>query len=125
MTDKNHTAPHHSPRQQLPITYHPCLEESFDDWASACGWDARSLRQATERAIRTCHHEAAVDNRPYKTSANQPDVFNLSLGSVQVFYTVEPLGVMIRGYGWEIDREPLDDFDGGGYYAEVSWSCST
>ena len=28
---------------------------------------------------------------------------------------------MIRGYGWEIDREPIDDYDGGGFYAEALW----
>ena len=38
------------------------------------------------------------------------------------YYTVEPFEIVIRGYGYEIDHEPLDDFDGGGFYADNAWS---
>jgi hypothetical protein len=104
-----------------PISYHRCLDKSLDAWASECDWDPESLRQTSELAIRTRHHEAIIERESPKARGNRPDVFSLSLGSVQVFYTVECTEVMIRGYGWEIDREPLDDFDGGGFYSETSW----
>ena len=38
---------------------------------------------------------------------------------------LEPSEVMIRGYGWKIDHEPLDDYDGGGFYAEASLALNT
>lgn len=117
MTENNHTG--------KPITYHPSLDDSFDAWASACGWDPQSLRQSSQQAIRTRHHEAIVQHESHRRRGNQPDILTLSLGSLHVTYTVEPTQVMIRGYAWEIDGEPLDDFDGGGFYADPSWSRST
>ena len=114
MTDKNHI--------HKPITYHPALDEAFDGWAKACGWDPLSLRQASEQPIRSRHHEAFIEHESHRASGSQPNVYTLSLGSVEVVYTIESLEVMIRGYGWEIDHEPFDDYDGGGFYTENSWS---
>lgn len=105
----------------IPITYDPILERGFDDWASECDWDPKMLRLASEQAIRSRHHEAIIEHEANKARDKQPDIFTLSLASVGVYYTVDPVEVMIRGYGWEIDHEPLDDFDGGGFYAEASW----
>jgi hypothetical protein len=105
-----------------PITYHPGVDDSFDCWASECGWSPQSLRQASEQAIRTRHEEAVIQHEWHRANGNQPDIFTLSLGSVDVIYTVETHKVVIRGYGWEIDHPPLDDFDGGGFYADFSWS---
>ena len=113
MTDKNHI--------HQPITYHPALDEAFDGWASDCGWEPQSLRRASEQAIRSRHHDAIIAHESDKARGNQPDIFTLSLGSVDVIYTLEPREVVIRGYGWEMDHEPLDDYDGGGFYAEASW----
>ena len=104
-----------------PVSYHRALDQTYDAWASECGRDPKSLRDATEQAICTRHHEAIIDDECHKARRNQPDIFTLSLGSLQVFYTVEPCEILVRGYGWDIDREPLDDFDGGGFYAEASW----
>jgi len=104
-----------------PVTYHKALERAFDGWAAACGWDAQSLRQATEQAIRTRHHEALIDQESHKARGKQPDIFTLWLDSVRVYFTVEPDEIVIRGYAYEIDGEPLDDWDGGGFYAEASW----
>ena len=84
--------------------------DSFDAWADACGSDTRSLKDKTEAAIRTRHNEAT----PYHESS--PDVVTLWLDSVQVFYSVEHHRVVVRGYGWEIDGEAVDDYDGGGFY---------
>ena len=108
-----------------PISYYPRLNDAFDGWAADCGWDVLSLRRASEHAIRSRHHDALIERKSHRARGNQPDIFTLSLGSVDVIYTVELLEVMIRGYGWEIDGEPLDDYDGGGFYAEVSWEPST
>jgi hypothetical protein len=105
----------------IPISYHLALDEAFDDWAVACGWEPQPLRHASEQAIRSRHHDAVISHECYKARGNHPDVFTLSLGSVEVIYTVEPREVVIRGYGWEIDHEPLDDYDGGGFYSEASW----
>jgi hypothetical protein len=104
-----------------PISYYPALDETFDGWAEGCSWEPEALRQASEHAIRTRHHEATIKHEAHKARGNQPDVFALSLGSTDVFYTVEPAHVMIRGYHWEIDGEPLDDRDGGGFYEDPSW----
>ena len=103
------------------ISYHPILDREFDGWASECGWDPQSLRLASEQAIRSRSHEAIIEHEANKARTNQPDIFTLSLASVDVYYTVEPVEVMIRGYGWEIDHEPIGDLDGGGFYAEASW----
>ena len=105
-----------------PISYHPALLEAFVDWASGCGWQPQSLKRESERAIRRRHHEANIEHESHKARGNQPDIFTLSLGSVDVIYTVEPREVMIRGYGWEINRKPLDDFDGGGFYSDATCS---
>ncbi len=103
------------------IRFHVALHETFDDWASVCGQHAQSLQCASEHAIRTRHHEATIDHEAHRARGNQPDILTLSLGSVCVFYTIEPNQVMIRGYGWELNHTPADDFDGGGFYAEASW----
>ncbi len=104
-----------------PIRYHPAISESFDDWASACGWQTQALKRASEFAIRNRHHEAKIEHESHRARDTRPDIFTLSLDSVCVYYTVESDHVMIRGYGWEIDHEPFDDYDGGGFYAETSW----
>jgi hypothetical protein len=104
-----------------PITYYSALERCFDDWAKECGFEPQSLRQASEQAIRTRHHEATIEHESHKARGIQPDIFSLPLGSANVYYTVEPQAIVIRGYGYEIDREPLDDFDGGGFYLDNAW----
>ena len=129
MTQESQTEEHDETTTQMtrghfankPISNHPCLEESFDAWASACGRTSRFLRQATEHVIRSRHQEAIVEHESHKARGNQPDVFTLPLGPVVVFYSVESSAVLIRGYGWKPEEEPVDDFDGGGFYAEASW----
>jgi hypothetical protein len=98
------------------ITYHPALDSDYDYWAEACGREPQSLRHVSEHAIRTRHHEAIIEDESNRACGDRPDVYTLSLGSVAVFYSVEESTVMIRGYCWELDREPLDDHDGGGFY---------
>lgn len=111
--------------QSKPISYHPALTDALDDWLSDCGWKPHSLRRASEQAIRSRHHEAIIEHEANRARGNQPDIFSLSLGSANVYYTVESVELVIRGYGWEIDHEPLGDLDGGGFYADASWSRPT
>ena len=47
----------------------------------------------------------------------QPDVWELDFGKARIIYTVEPHAIVIRGYLWE----PLDDYDGGGYFHDSAW----
>lgn len=101
------------------------LDKEFDIWTSDCGWDPHSLRRPSESTIRSRDHEAIIEHEFHKACGNQPNIFTLYLGSLGVVYTEEPAGVMIRGYGRDIDREPLDDYDGGGVYAEASWATPT
>lgn len=113
---ENNKEPH-----SLAVTYHSQLADIFQDWAAAAGYNSIQLRINTEQAIRTRHHEAFIEHESHKASGTQPDVFTLSLGSIDVYYTIEPPGVVVRGYAWEIQGEPLDDYDGGGFYPEASW----
>ena len=108
-----------------PISYHPALTDAVDDWLSDCGWKPHSLRLASERAVRSRHHEATIKHEANKARGNQPDIFTFSLGSVDVYYTVHLAEVMIRRYGWRIEYETLGDFDGRGFYADASWSRPT
>ena len=34
---------------------------------------------------------------------------------------MEPLEIVVRGYGHEIDYEPLDDWDGDGFNLGHAW----
>ena len=119
MSKKSRTNRHYF--ADKPITYYPVIEEEYDNWAEACGRDPEYLRQATEKAIRTRHHEAIIMFESHKAHGNQPDIFTLSLGSVDVIYTVEPSEVMIRGYCGDVEGEPLDDVSGGAFYVDALW----
>ena len=101
-----------------PIVYHPGVSESFDGWAAGCGFHPETLRRTTEFGIRNRHHEAIPEDARYKHRPDSVDIFRLSLGTVDVYYSVESHGIVVRGYGWEIRHEPLDDRDGGGYYSD-------
>jgi len=107
----------------LPITHDKFHDHEFDAFASECGSNPNVLREATETAIRTRHHEARIDDPSHRANGRQPGILTLSLGlprSVQVVYTVEPHAVVIRGYSWDIVGEPRDDKDGG-YFLLRQW----
>lgn len=102
----------------MPVVSHVALRGTYKGWAESCGYKPRALWRATRRAVLTRHAEAVIWN---SERVGEPPVFQLSLGRASVFYTIESHGIVIRGYGWEIDGEPLDDFDGGGYFVEHDW----
>jgi hypothetical protein len=109
-------------RIHKPIVYDVALDRSFDGWAEECHWQPDELRRASEQAIRTRHDEAEIPDESYAARGRQPDIWHLSLGNVTVIYTIETHAVVIRGYCWDLDREPLDDFDGGGHYCDYEWT---
>ena len=81
------------------------------------------LRQASEKAIRSGHHRAVLEHKSDR-GVGTLAIFSLSLGSCQVFYSLDSKQVMIRGYAWDLDHEPRDDFDGGGFYADATRSTA-
>lgn len=95
------------------ITY---LFEDLHLLVAKCGWQPAHLRRAAEAAIRERHHRNAEVVEDSHASGRGPAVYRLDLGSVGVFYTVESKGVVVRGYGYEVCGETLDDFHGGGFY---------
>lgn len=105
---------------RLPITIHYMLDSQYDCWAKDCKQSPQQLRQMSEEAIRTRHHEAKIEDG-HEADGRQPDILTLQLGTIEMFYTIETHAVVIRGYGWELDREPLDDFDGGGFFCDNHW----
>ena len=105
-----------------PISYHPGVECRLEDLAEACSLSPADLRRATEQAIRMYHRHAAVHDNSHWLDGRRINIFTLSLGSAQMYYTVERREVMVRGYTWEIYREPLDDMDGGVIFIDASWS---
>ena len=104
------------------ISFWPDLEESFSEWASRCGSDPNVLRRATIAALRTRRGEAFIEHECHRANGRQPDVLTLSLGlnDVHVYFTVEPGGIVVRGYWW---AEPIrnSDEDCGGFYCDNAW----
>lgn len=101
-----------------PILYHPGVKDNFDGWAVGCGWRPETLRRATEFRIRNCHHQSIPEDHRYKPRPESPDIFRLNIGTVDVYYSRESHGFVVRGYGWDIEHEPVDDNDGGGYFTD-------
>lgn len=124
MKIKTTAARHRTNRRQRttrPIVFAPPLDFYLDGWAVESGWKPRLLRQEIRRSIRNRHHEATLEPDRYKHSPRQPDTYHLAIGSCEITYTIEPDAIVVRGYGWPIDREPLDDMDGGAFFLDNSW----
>lgn len=87
-------------------------------WACAeeTGQHPGHLLHAVEEGVRTRHSEARIAHPADKGNDLRPDVYTLELETVKVFFSYEAAEILIRGLGWDIDREPLNDFDGGGFY---------
>lgn len=107
---------------EFPIQYCFSLDD-LEGWAESCRCSRDELVNATELGLRFRRHNAFVAPRN-RRSQYQPDVFTLSLGvgqSATVFYTIESHAIVVRGFGWEIVGEPLDDSDGGSYHCDYEW----
>ena len=108
----------------LPITYDITVNGEFDGWATWCGTTPSRLRKATEQSLRTRQHEAFIEHESHKARGRQPNIYTLDLGLtpwVEVFYTIEPHAIVVRGYAWEISGEPLDDRGCGYFYSDNEW----
>jgi hypothetical protein len=68
--------------------------------------------------IRTCHQAALFD---FKAIGKHPDVYELGLGSLRVYYTVEPHAIVVRGYSPNLPDHQLDEIFAGGIYTECDW----
>ena len=91
------------------IEFHPAIQENFAWWAAELKVSPKALRLKTLDAIRSRMREA-------DSFLGHVDVFELVIDEFSVFVSTKP-HVMIRGYGWEIEGEPANDFDGGGFYS--------
>ena len=74
--------------------------------------------------IRTRQHEATIEHESDRAGGRQPNTYTLPLGSARMYYTVERQEIVIRGYGWAVVGEAIDDFDDY-YYSEFEWSLPT
>lgn len=110
--------------RQTKVSYHADLERNFDDCARFFEMLPISLRQATETAIRERHHTEATIDEGDQPDDHKPDVFNLRIGRVRVYYTIETMAVVVRGYVCDLDREQCDDRDCSyycSYICEPEW----
>jgi hypothetical protein len=101
---------------ELPAIYHPGVE--IDYWAGFYGSSPGQLRSDTQSIIRACHRAALFD---FKASGKQPDVYELGLGSLRVYYTVESHAIVVRGYSPNLPPHQLDEAFAGGIYTEFDW----
>lgn len=118
------TRPERARHPSIPLTiaFHTNVDDVLRDCARLLGWRTERLREATKTAIRSRHHEAILARESHRANGRQPDIYQLSIGTGYVYYTVEPQMVVVCGYGWDIPGEPLDDLDGGGFVTEYAWS---
>ena len=61
--------------------------------------------------------EARIEHPGHRGRTGRADVYTLAFGTVRVHLSREEAAIVIRGLSWEIEGEPLDDFDGGGFYS--------
>ncbi len=115
------TKKHHQPPAGKPILFHPGVEDRFAAWAEELRYDPERLRNDSVDAIRTRRGEATIEHESDKARGRQPNIFHLNISGGQVIYSDEPHALVIRGYTYEIYREPIDDFDGGGFVCEFHW----
>lgn len=100
-----------------PIVYHQALEEAFDAWAMEIGKQPARLRRETGHAIRNRHGEAHIEHVSSRANERRSDVYTLPLDACVVYFSIEAGAVVVRGYGWDMDRKPPYDFDGGGFWS--------
>ncbi len=111
-----------NPIAHLPIEYHLAVKECFWELAADLALPPHLFWKHTEEVIRTRHAEAFIEHESHRARGQQPDIFTLKLSErIWVVYTVEAGRVVVRGYGQQLDHEPLDDFDGGFFFWDAAW----
>jgi len=102
-------------------------KNGLDDLLKACaeenGCTPAVLRQASETAIRTRPRDAYIEDEFDAAHGIQPDIHTLhtGIGPVEVIYTNEQHAVVVRGWAWDIGREPVDERDGGYSVPDNAW----
>ena len=103
------------------IEYHQSINRELSDWAQAMGTTADELRTVAEQVLRTWYRDAPTILLVAPREGQLPKILKVNLGikqSAVVFYTVEMDLLLVRGFGWETDGEPRDDFDSGSCYSD-------
>lgn len=93
----------------MKVLFHSHLEDHIADCAQAYNMSPATFRHMTETAIRKRHHTEATIAEGDEGTKHRPDVFNLDLGQVHVYYTIEAVDVVVRGYIKEHDGGLFDD----------------
>ena len=104
-----------------PVLYHVAVDQELDYWASTAGIDVAELKAATENAVRRCHFAAVF---AWRAEGYRPNVYELGIGDLKFFYTVEAGSVMIRGYAPNVPVEQLPENEEGRFYCDASWTRS-
>lgn len=105
--------------QSLAVALHPALD--IEIIAQELELDPAELRRLTIEAIQNRHEEGFISHPCYIAHTDSfgrtyPTIYDLKMGAFLLHFSYESEGIMVRGFTWSIDREPLDDRDGGWIY---------
>ncbi|MCG3132481.1 MAG: hypothetical protein FLDDKLPJ_03331 [Phycisphaerae bacterium] len=103
------------------LVYYPALVDDLPAFAMEIGYSLSGLRNATQTAIRNRIDDAYISHESDRGRGQRPDILSLDIGQARVHFTIEAHVVMVRGYSYDIDREPLDNRDGGYFYVDNAW----
>ena len=114
---------HRAKRHRLPINYNYGVQrQELDYWATASGRSVSQLHRATERVLRRCHDAAVLRSAAIQ---NYPEVYQLGVGVLVVYYTVERETIVVRGYSPNQPPDQTEEEISGGYYCDISWERPT
>lgn len=105
---KHHKA---AKRQDANVRFHPALKNELATWASLLDLTAEKLLTLTKEAF--MNREPESFNHP----AN-PNMYQFSLSSFYIYFSVEDGEYLVRGYGWDTPEELVDDLEGGWFYGD-------
>ena len=82
-------------------------------WAASVGCNVLELRSATRALIRNHHPAAILRERAFD---DYPEIYELGLGPLTVFYTVGPKQITVRGYAPNLPDYQTPEEMSGGFY---------
>ncbi len=103
------------------LVYDSVLEQDLPAFAMEIGHSLKSLRNATKTAIHNRIDDAYIEHESDRGRGSHPDILTLDIGKARVHFTIEAHAVVVRGYSYDIDHEPLDERDGGFFYVDDAW----
>lgn len=101
-----------------PLVYHPLVESDLEYWATRVLSAVSHLKSVTERTVRQAHFAAPI---VWRGDGDCPVIYNLAIGALQFFYSIESEHIVIRGYAVNCPTELLPEDEPGGYYCEPGW----